>query len=487
MKLLFINPAPYKGRKYNVLSLGLIYLISYYKKFGKYSRKVKFKIYDENCQDERTLLRILKEYNPDVIGISCTSLVIERAEELIKLIRSWNKDVLIIGGGVHFQVDPKGEIKSLDVDIAFTGEAEIPFKELIDLFIDHDGKLSEKLLSKVAGISYKSQSRVVVGPPGKIVKDLDFMSYRDFSYYDEKHYFQKKYELYPGVNGRVLIILSSRGCPFNCKFCFNSFRKRPVRFHSIDYTLKLIKYFVKKYNIKLVLVNDDLFLVSKQRVTEFCQKLISSRLNIKWTCQGRADLISDRDVGLLRLMKQAGCLQISFGFESGSERILKFIKGKTSSVEKNQRAIDLVHQSGMRVYGYFMVGLPRETKKDLMLTEAFIEKNLDKMAFYEIFVFTPLPGTFLWDLCKKEGLLENVSFADLVTNMFSMDYRNFRVFSKGVRKKDVYLTKKHLKQLIIKREPFLNKINYVLLNLFRDPQMTISKFFYYFNLRKDNE
>jgi len=483
MKVLFINPAPYKGRKYNIPNFGLIYLISYYKKFGKYPRKIQFKIYDENCQDERDLLKILRGYKPNIIGVSCTSLVIERAEGLIKLVRSWNKNIPIIGGGVHFQTDPRGKIKILDVDIAFTGEGEIPFKEFIDLYIEHDGKLSEKLLSKLTGISYKSQSATIVNPPGNIVKDLDFMSYRDFSYYDEEYYFQKKYELYPGKHGRILTILSSRGCPFNCKFCFNSFRKKPLRFHSVDFTLKLIKYFAKKYKIKLIVVNDDLFLADKQRVAEFCRRLIASKLEIKWVCQGRPDILSDKDADLLKLMKKAGCEQICFGFESGSNRILKFIKGETSSVEKNQRAIDLVHQSGIRVFGYFMLGIPRETKKDLLMTKAFITENLNKLSFYEVFVFTPLPGTFLWDWCEKEGLLKKVIFADLVTNMFSMEYKSFKIFTKGLKKKDVYSIKEHLKQLIIKREPLKNKVSYFLLNIFRDPEMTFSKLFYYLGVK----
>jgi len=483
IKLLFVNPAPYEGRKYNIPNFGLIYLISYYKKFGKYPRQVQFKIYDENCQDEEDLAAILRDYDPNIVGFSCTSLVVERAEELIKIVRLKKKKALIIGGGVHFQIDPLGSIKKLDVDLAFTGEGEIPFRDFLDLYLEKKGRLNNKLLSQLKGIGYKTNLGFIVNPPGEITRDLDFISYRDFAYYDEEYYFQKKYELYPGKHGRVLTLLSSRGCPFSCKFCFNSFQKKPLRFHSAGHTLKLVRHFVKKYDIKLVNINDDLFMADKERVAEFCRRLLAARVEIQWVCQGRPDILSEEDTALLELMKKAGCEQICFGFESGSNRILKFIKGETSSVEKNQRAIDLVHQSGIRVFGYFMLGIPRETKKDLLMTKLFIEKNLNSLSFYEVFVFTPLPGTFLWDWCEKEGLLKKVIFADLVTNMFSMEYKSFKIFTKGLKKKDVYSIKEHLKQLIIKREPLKNKVSYFLLNIFRDPEMTLSKLFYYFGIK----
>ncbi|PIS20629.1 hypothetical protein COT52_02675 [candidate division WWE3 bacterium CG08_land_8_20_14_0_20_43_13] len=483
MRILFINPAPYKGRRYNIPPFGLIYLISYYNRFGRFSGQVDFKIYDENCQSDEDLLPLLQDFKPDLVGISCNSLLVNRAKELISLVRAWNSAVPILGGGVHFQIDKKGDIFPLDVNVAFTGEAEIPFKNFVDQYFE-EKRLSESWLSKTAGIGFKSPSVWQITPEGEQVTNLDFLSYLDFSYLNEDHYFRKKYEFYPGLTGRFLTILTSRGCPFTCNFCFNSFNRKPMRYHSIDYVLELLNFFVRKYKTELVWINDDLFLADKDRVTEFCRKLIRSNLKVRWACQARADILFDKDKELLKLMKEAGCLQIGFGFESGSDKVLRFLKGGNSSVASNQRAVDLVSASGIRVFGYFMVGIPTETKEDLEATKTFVEKNLDKLAFYEVYVFTPLPGAQLWDVCKQQGLLDNISFPHLVNNMFSMDFSSFRSFSKDASKEDIFVTKAYLKQLIVRREPLINKIRNFLLYFFKEPGRTLSKLLYYAGFKK---
>lgn len=482
MKVLFINPAPYKGRKYSIPNFGILYLIAYYQKYGRYSKRVKFKIYDENCESEKKLVGILKKEQFHVVGFSCTSLVVERAAELISLVRRHQQKALIVAGGIHFQVDPLGEIFPLAVDLAFAGEAEIGLQRFLDnLYPKRESFDKNKLKSLLKNTGKLSMTAhgLTIDTQDKIVGDLDFLTPKAFQYLNEKYYFRKNYELYPGKHGRILTMLFSRGCPFRCKFCFNSFARKPLRFHSPQSALKLIRYFYEKYRVRLVLFNDDLFMADKKRVTEFCQKLKSSKIKIEWACQGRADIISESDRGLLEKMREAGCRQICFGFETGSEKLLKYLKGPTSSVAKNQRAINLVNKSGIRVFGYFMIGSPTETRSQLYQTRKFIEKNLDKLAFYEVFIFTPLPGTELWQECAKLGILENLSFGELVINMFSMDYHSFRLFSQKLKKKDVYETKEYLKQLIVSQETLQNKVKYVWLNIQRDPKTTVRKAIYY--------
>ena len=485
--MLLLNPIPFKGRSYSIPNLGLIYLISYYKKYGKYPKEVQFKIYDENWQNVTDLKKLLQKFKPQIVGLSSTSLTVDHAEELIKMVRDYDETILVLGGGIHFQVDPEGKTKSLDLDVLFTGEGEIPFQQLLDIYFKNKGKLLDKSLSRIAGIAYRKDknSDYQFNPPGKLVTSLDFLDYKDIEKYcDHKFYFQTKYELCPRTYGRILTIFFSRGCPFKCKFCFNSFCNRPIRYHSSDYFIKAIRYFQKKYGINLVRLNDDLFLSDRVRTREFCEKLIKAKLGITWVCTGRADVLREGDLELLQLVKKAGCKEVNFGFESGSDKVLKYLKGPTSTVAKNKQAIDVVHEAGLGIFGFFMVGVPGETKKDLNLTKRFIEDNLDKIDYYEIFIFTPLPGTVLWERCLKEGLLKGLTFSDLVWNMLTMDYQTFRVFTKEASKKDVYETREYLKKLVVNREPLINKIRYVMLYAMRDPKLILNKFLYYFDLRK---
>ena len=163
----------------------------------------------------------------------------------------------------------------------------------------------------------------------------------------------------------------------------------------------------KKFQIEGIYFHDDLFIADKERTIKICNYLIKSGLNkkIKWACQVRTEVVLNcKDI--LELIKEAGCVQFEFGFESGNNRILKLLKGNSASVKDNQQALDLVHQHGIKIYGNFMFGNYSETVSDIQDTTNFIKRNINKLNFYYVFAANPLPGTAWW----KKGLFNLDTF-----------------------------------------------------------------------------
>ena len=194
----------------------------------------------------------------------------------------------------------------------------------------------------------------------------------------------------------VYTIAASRGCPFKCIFCCVNFStKGKVRFHSPEYVIEEMEELVSKYNAKWLFFTDDTFLVDKDRFRQLFEAIIRRGLNrkVKWEAQVRSNVISEKDLPLLRLMKDAGCDQIDYGFESGNQRVLTLIKGKGITIQDHQRAIDLTVEAGIKVMGTFILATPTETYEEMIDTKAFILRNYRKLHAFQVGCLIPYPGT----------------------------------------------------------------------------------------------
>jgi len=176
-----------------------------------------------------------------------------------------------------------------------------------------------------------------------------------------------------------------------------------MRFHSPLRVVTEIQELVEKYRIGAIFFFDDDFFVNKRRLEEICSLMIERKLNIIWGCQANANSIT---LESMRKAKEAGCRQIGFGFESGSQRILSMLKGNSASVEKNKRAVDMCREVGLLSWATFMVGNPTETIEDLQQTVDFVRNN--RVDGIGVHVCTPFPGTELWNWSKEHHLVDNV-------------------------------------------------------------------------------
>ena len=286
-------------------------------------------------------LRQAKRFNPDVLCISSVSQVINNA---IAFAKEFN--CVKILGGYHITCYPK--LPSV-FDIGVIGEGEIALYDII-------GKLNK-------GETIK---KMVYGQPA----NLDLLSYPE----------QKGFSIF-----------TSRGCPYNCTFCANqAFYKGRVRFRSVDSVMGEIHY-LKFRGAKTINIQDDLWIADKKRFRKLAK--LCEPLKLKFQGFVRSNLIDEETIVLLKKM---GYTIVRFGAETGSERLLKQVKGEGISIADHQRTIDLCKKYDLDCGASFIFGLPGETKEDIKLTVDFLRRNptLKIRGFYPL---NPIPGTKIYD------------------------------------------------------------------------------------------
>ncbi|MFA4889811.1 MAG: radical SAM protein, partial [Candidatus Omnitrophota bacterium] len=197
------------------------------------------------------------------------------------------------------------------------------------------------------------------------------------------------------------LLVTSRGCPGQCIFCDRSVFGNWCSFYSAGYVIGMVRELHSRYGVKEIQFRDDNFVVFKKRLVEFCRMIIAERIDIVWSCAGRVD---DVDTPTLRLMKQAGCWQIWYGIESGSDEVLKADK-KNSTVAQAEEAVRLTDEAGISACGFFIVGHPKETEQDIKKTiDMILRLRLDD---FHISYMVPFPGSELYLRAEEFGVFRN--------------------------------------------------------------------------------
>lgn len=368
MKIALINPSVPKSLKKE--NLGLAYLSATLQSEGHKTR-----IIDEIAGEDVELG--LDEFRPDVVGISFMTMYAMRAYELADRIRA-QRGLTVVMGGAHPTAMPHEALEHGDCVIR--GEAEWTFPRAL-----RQGKLEG-----------------IIEPD--VPADLDALP--------EPRRDQLKLDLYAaageeiaGFSYRTLGIITSRGCPFVCNYCINSKRETQLRFHGADRVVEEIRYLADRHRIESIAFYDELMATDIDRFREICEKMIEAGLHhLKWECQIHARRIRP---DVLRLMKRAGCVQVTIGFESGSQRMLDRMV-KHATVEQNMEAARRVREAGLRVRGCFIIGTPGETEDDIKLTRRFIRDA--RIDFASIHYLTPYPGTALFEEFKDRILASGVTW-----------------------------------------------------------------------------
>jgi radical SAM superfamily enzyme YgiQ (UPF0313 family) len=219
---------------------------------------------------------------------------------------------------------------------------------------------------------------------------------------------------------RATQMLTSRGCPYQCVFCASSAFWQKIRFFSAKRVVEEIKLLYEKYKVEEITVYDDLFPANLERLRDIVELLEKENLlgKINFICLSRVNLMDDERC---RLLKKMGVDSIGLGFESGSQKVLSYLKNDTTTVEQNKKAIEVAKRYGFQVHGFFMIGSPNETKEDMLETLKFIKEN--PINSVEIASVTPLPGTRLWEYAKKRGLVnDNMNVKKLNMHPQSKDF-----------------------------------------------------------------
>ncbi len=245
---------------------------------------------------------------------------------------------------------------------------------------------SEETLKGVQGLCFASGDGVICAPARPLIKDLDALPF------PARHLFDlARYPLYASNGERMVTLLSSRGCPYNCSYCFKGIVGRTYRQRSPDNVLTEIRDLIKTYGYRYFYFIDDLFTLDRRRLKTISEQIISEGLDIRWQCLARVDLISFES---LKLMRKAGCREIHYGIESGNPEILASLD-KGITMDQVRRAVTWTAEADILAKGYFMLGLPGDTEETMRQTISFAnELPLDEAMFS---LTTPFPGTRLWD------------------------------------------------------------------------------------------
>jgi anaerobic magnesium-protoporphyrin IX monomethyl ester cyclase len=340
---------------------------------------------------EEELLERLKESSPDILCISSTTLAIGNANSFAIKAKRLFPNLRVVVGGPHITAAPVETMERFPVfEIAVIGEGEFTLVELL-------GALRRGTdLSEVKGLLYREGAELKSTGSRSFIEDLDSLP---FPAWDLLEQFPTRYMPAPFKVRKLpaATLVTSRGCPNVCIFCDRSVFGFNCRFYSADYVVRQMAELYRNYGIREFTLEDDTFITFKKRLKEICDRLIDLRLDISWTCLGRVDHVTAEN---LQLMRKAGCWQISFGIESGSQEILALVN-KRVTIEQIRRAVVLSKEAGLRPKGFFIIGHPGETKETIKKTVDFaLELPLSDIS---VSLMTPFPGTELYRRAAEFG------------------------------------------------------------------------------------
>jgi len=348
--------------------------------------------------------------NPDIVGFTSNTFSYNRVVDLAKKIRGKINSHFLIGG-VHITAMPE----SLDpiFELGTLGEGENTFLKLLELFEEKGDFLKEEL-AKISGLVFFSENGMTNTGPAEIIEDIDSLPYaaRDLVPMNEV-YLKDQFNLF-GTK-RTATTMTSRGCPYKCRFCGSPVQWGRVRFHSPEYVVGEIEHLVEKYNIDGIMFWDDLFIAPEDRILEIAELVKSKGLHKKIVFTGfaRANLINE---AVCQALSEMNVKRLIFGFESGSEKILDYLKRSSVTIADNRRAVTLCRKYGITTSSGFIVGTPGETVEDLKMTYDFMKKYpLDNT---QIYILTPYPGTEIWKEALEKNLIsENINYDDLLVQL----------------------------------------------------------------------
>ncbi|MBV6518007.1 MAG: hypothetical protein DCC43_09275 [Candidatus Brocadia sp.] len=397
MKILLINPPSEnellgnnpsiieEERGYNP-PLGILYIAGYLERHTDFHVEVLDTQAEEIGYDR--LGSIIRSKLPDVVGITTMTFTLIDVIKVVDLVKSVCPHTRVVLGGPHVHIYPEETITLPGVDFLVLGEGEISFKELAEN-IDNKTRLKS-----IPGLVFQENGRVINTGSRPLNDDLDSLPF------PARHLTPiQKYRSLMAKRTPITTMFTSRGCPYRCTFCDRphlgkSFRARSA-LNVVDEMEACVKLGIREF-----LIYDDTFTIDRQRVIDVCNEITRRRLNIGWDIRARVNNI-DRE--LLKKLKEANCERIHYGVESGNPEILRILN-KGITVDRVRTTFKETKDAGISVLAYFMIGCPKETRKEIMETITFAREL--KPDFAHITIFTPFPATEIYKTGLKDGIIK---------------------------------------------------------------------------------
>lgn len=361
------------------------------------------------------------------VGLTAFTSDYHTVMELAKQIRKVTKAKIIVGG-VHATLRPHDFLLTdSPVDFVVVGEGEETLTELIE--VDSRGELAHH----VAGLIFRDRDGIVATEVRPVLKDLATCPMPAYHQVDMRYYTRPN----RGVIRLLLLsgvhIFTSRGCPYECAFCANRVRK--VRYRPVEQVVDELEYLKANHDIESFYVMDDTFSIKKERVYKFLDELQARDLDLIWAAETRVNLV-DRE--MLKAMREAGCMQLDFGVESGSQAALDRMR-KGITVEQIRENFAACHELGIRTYANWMYNTPGETEEDVQLTFALMRNLKSTVGGSQLCM--PLLGTKIYEdyvhpqlTIDEYRLFERSDlFSTLIDDRFKMAAHDINLTSLFVR------------------------------------------------------
>ena len=400
MKVLLINPPERKVIRSNLPSsveelrgknppIGLLYVAAVLRGAGH-----DVSLFDAHAEDASyaDAGRRAARLKPDVVGIGFNSFTYLDALEVARAVRNEWPAATIVAGGVQPFLYPSETLAQPEFDAIFAGEAE---EQLVRAFEIMESKGLEGVEGgSVAGFAKKGDDLTGFAP-APLIKELDSVPMPAWDMLDHGRYSSLITHLKP-----VTIMITSRGCPYRCRYCALSPTGKVYRAHSPGRVVEEMKV-CRGLGIRYLLLYDEVFSINRRRVMEICDLIRKEGLRIPWMARVTADTV---DFEMFKAMRSAGCDTVTMGVESGSERVLEVI-GRRQKIARIVEAFAEARRAGLKTIAYFMIGLPSETEAD-------IERSL-KLAsslradHVHASIFVPYPRSEIYTSALSSGVIKD--------------------------------------------------------------------------------
>jgi anaerobic magnesium-protoporphyrin IX monomethyl ester cyclase len=389
--------------------LGLLYLAAVLEKEG---HEVKIIDGEPELLTHNQVIDRIKEQNPDLLGISSTTPEFHITKDIISHIKHRNPKIITVVGGAHVSALPQESLDECpEIDYVVVGEGERSIMRIVN---------------------ERPKERIIQSP---LIENLDDLPPPARHLINYKNY---RYPVRTKGLMRMDTIESTRGCPFNCLFCFHTYGKK-VRYRDPIKVIDELEWSYHNTGARLFFFFDDTFSAKKERAILMCDEIIRRKLKVECFCLTRVDCL---DFDILKKMKQAGFNQITCGIESGNQNILNILR-KGTTLEQYEKAYGWMDKLRMETRGSFILGSPYETAETIEDSIRFAKK----LPLYRIGVniMTPYPGSPVHEYCK-EG--KGIRFA-------SHDWRDFKRWGNAAVETDA-LSKEDLERY---QKKFLREFN----------------------------
>jgi anaerobic magnesium-protoporphyrin IX monomethyl ester cyclase len=406
MRILLIHPPSPKIYQ-AFLPLGLAYIAGVLLEGGH-----EITVWDINAErpSHRAVLKRIRAEGGsyELVGISGLAGDYPYVAWLSKVFRKIHPRMKIVLGGYLASALPEVLMESLPVDFVVVGEGEETMVSLAEVLSRGTDP------SEVKGLYFRDASgRIGKTPPRPRIKDLDRLPLPPWDHFPMGCYLGDRHpgfgEYLDKEEAGLMSLMASRGCPFDCIYCDHTIKGYTPRYRSVENVIGEIQVLLDKYGngIKKFYFWDDILIWDREWIKDFCRSLLEQEIKIKWTCNAHVNRVEPQ---IMRLMKEAGCENVRFGIESGSQRILDALN-KGVRVERALDALGVCLNAGLTLTLYVMVGMQGETEETIEETVQFFKELVTPLNAYHFkkihfFMLTPFPGTRLYEDLRGMGRVE---------------------------------------------------------------------------------